>query len=64
MILGYTSELPYWKRIGKVVSGLKIVINNYRKDECVYYLFRNDKAIIFTMQTNRPFIFEEADMTI
>ena len=63
MIPGYTSDLPYWKRIGKVVSGLKSVINNYKKDECVYYLFRNDKAIIFTMLTNRPYIFEEADMT-
>ena len=63
MIPGYTSDLPYWKRIGKVVSGLKSVINLYQKDECVYYLFRNDKAIIFTMLTNRPYIFEEADMT-
>lgn len=63
MIPGYTSDLPYWKRIGKVVSGLKSVINRYKKDECVYYLFRNDKAIIFTLLCNRPYIFEEADMT-
>lgn len=63
MITGYTSDLPYWKRIGKVVSGLKSVINRYKNDECVFYLFRNDKAIFFTMLTNRPYIFEEADMT-
>lgn len=63
MIPGYSSDLPYWKRIGKVVKGLKCVINRYKKDECVYYLFRNDKAIIFTLLTTRPYIFEEADMT-
>lgn len=63
MIEGYSSDLPYWKRIGKNFRGLKCVINNYKKDECVYYLFRNDKAIIFSLLTNRPYIFEEADMT-
>lgn len=63
MLPGYTSDLPYWKRIGKVVNGLKSVISRYKKDECVYYLFRNDKAIIFTLLCNRPYIFEEADMT-
>ena len=63
MIPGYTSDLPYWKRIGKVVSGLRSVVKRYQKDECVYYLFRNDKAIMFTLLTNRPYIFEEADMT-
>lgn len=63
MIPGYTSDLPYWKRIGKVVSGLRGVIKRYKKDECVFYLFRNDKAIIFSFLCNRPYIFEEADMT-
>ena len=63
MIPGYTSDLSYRKRIGIVTSGLKSVINHYKKDECVYYLFRNDKAIIFSFLCNRPYIFEEADMT-
>lgn len=63
MIEGYSTDLPYWKRIGAVVKGLRSVIKHYSKDECVYYLFRNDKAIIFSLLTNRPYIFEEADMT-
>lgn len=63
MLPGYTSDLSYRKRIGKVVSGLKSVVSRYKKDESVYYLFRNDKAIMFALLTRRPFIFEEADMT-
>lgn len=63
MIDGYSSDLPYWKRIGKNIKGLKSVIRHYQNDECIYYLFRNDKAIIFSLLSKRPFIFEEADMT-
>lgn len=63
MIEGYSSDLPYLKRIGTVIRGLRSVINRYKDDECVYYLFRNDKAIIFTLLSSKPYIFEEADMT-
>ena len=63
MLEGFSADLPYLKRIGTVVKGLKNVVNHYKKDEAVYYLFRNDKAIIFTTLTRRPYVFEEADMT-
>lgn len=63
MLRGFSADMPYWKRIGTVVKGIRSVLSHYRDGEAVYYLFRNDKAIIFTLLTNRPYIFEEADMT-
>lgn len=63
MLEGYTADMPYRKRVGTVVKGLKSVLGHYKDEEAIYYLFRNDKAIIFTLLTNRPYIFEEADMT-
>ena len=63
LLKGFSADMPYWKRIGTVIRGMKSVLNSYKDDEALYYLFRNDKAIIFTLLTNRPYIFEEADMT-
>ena len=63
MLRGYTADMPYWKRIGTVFDGIKSVLSHYEVNEAIYYLFRNDKAIIFTLLTKRPYIFEEADMT-
>ena len=63
-ILGsFTSDIPYWKRIGLLKRGIKSVLAHYKDDECVYYLFRNDIAILFSLLSRRPYIFEEADMT-
>ena len=63
MLEGFSSDMPYWKRIGLVVKGLKSVLSHYNDNEAIYYLFRNDKAIFFTLLSSRPYIFEEADMT-
>lgn len=57
------SNLPYWKRIGIIRDGIKMVLNNTKNEACIYYLIRNDIALIYTFITHRPYIFEEADMT-
>lgn len=63
-ILGnFTSDIPYWKRISLLINGIKSILAHYKDDECVFYLFRNDIAILFSMLSRRPYIFEEADMT-
>ena len=63
LLKGYSADMPYWKRVGTIMKGMKNVLSHYKDDEAIYYLFRNDKAIIFSFLTKRPYIFEEADMT-
>lgn len=59
----FTSDSSYWSRIGVMRKGIRSVIKKYKDEECIFYLLKNDIAITFSYLTNRPYIFEEADMT-
>ncbi len=63
LIPGFSWGMAYWKRLGILRRGIKEVLKRHKKGECLYYLFRNDIALFFTMFSNRPYVFEEADMT-
>lgn len=55
--------IAYRKRIGLIAKGIRGVLKKTKKENCLFYIIRNDIAIIFTMISHRPYIFEEADMT-
>ncbi len=59
----FSNDLSYIKRIRLMISGIRYVLNSTKNTKCIYYLVRNDVAIIFNLLSNKPFIFEEADMT-
>ena len=59
---GFSSDIPYWKRIGILRKGIKSILSNYKEGECIYYLFRSDVALSFTLLSKEDYIFEEADM--
>ncbi len=59
----FSTNLPYSKRIGIMYKGIKSVLDKTKDETCIYYLMRNDIALIFTAISSKPYIFEEADMT-
>lgn len=58
-----SSDSSYISRIGILLRGVQKVLDFHRDEECIFYLFRNDIAQVFTSLSRRPYIFEEADMT-
>lgn len=59
----FSSNLPYIQRIRIIWKGIKSVLTKTQNEQCIYYLMRNDIALIFTAISSKPYIFEEADMT-
>lgn len=59
----FASDSSYWSRIGVMRKGIKSVIRKHRNEDCLFYLLKNDMAIIYSYLTDRPYVFEEADMT-
>lgn len=59
----FASDSSYWSRIGVMRKGIKGIIKRYNEEDCIFYLLKNDIAIVYSYLTNRPYIFEEADMT-
>lgn len=59
----FTNNLPYLNRIGIMYKGIKNVLKKTEHDRCVYYLIRNDVALLYSLISCKPYIFEEADMT-
>ena len=59
----FASESSYFSRIGVIWKGIKSVIDKHKDDDCVFYLLKNDMAIVYSYLSTRPYIFEEADMT-
>lgn len=62
IIEGFSSDVPYWKRIGILKRGINSILEEHNESDCIYYLFRSDLALAFTFLSKRPYIFEEADM--
>ena len=59
----FSNNVPYWKRIKIMRDGIKRVLDETKGQKCIYYLIRNDVALIYSFMSHRPYIFEEADMT-
>lgn len=59
----FTSESSYFSRIGVIHRGIKKVLEKHKGDECIFYLLKSDMAIMYSYLSNRPYVFEEADMT-
>lgn len=59
----FSNNVPYWKRVKIMRDGIKRVLNKTKGQKCIYYLIRNDVALVYSFMSRRPYIFEEADMT-
>ena len=59
----FSNNVPYWKRIKMMRDGIKQVLDETKGQNCIFYLIRNDVALIYSFMSKRPYIFEEADMT-
>ena len=59
----FSNDLPYLKRVKTMWKGIKYVLNKTKDMDCIYYLIRNDVAILYSMMSKKPYIFEEADLT-
>lgn len=60
---GFSSDSSYLSRLGIIRRGIKSVLEKHKDDDCIFYLLKNDMAIVYSFLSNRPYIFEEADMT-
>lgn len=59
----FSSASSYFSRLNVLIKGIRSVVKKHEKEDCVFYLFRNDIAIIYSFITRHPYVFEEADMT-
>ncbi len=59
----FSNNTSYYKRISIMLKGIRRVLKQTREEECIYYLMRNDVALLYTLVSSKPYIFEEADMT-
>lgn len=59
----FSNDLPYLRRIRLMWKALKGVLRKTKDENCIYYLIRNDVALLYSFMSNKPYIFEEADMT-
>ena len=59
----FSNNLSYLSRIGIMYKGIKSVLEKTKYDRCIYYLIRNDVALLYSLMCCKPYIFEEADMT-
>lgn len=59
----FSSKSSYLSRVGMMRNGIRDIISKHRKEDCVYYLFGGDVAVLFPRFASLPYIFEEADMT-
>lgn len=58
-----SSDSSYISRVSTIRKGIKYIVKKHREDDCVFYLLKNDTAIIYSTVSKHPYIFEEADMT-
>lgn len=63
IIGNFSNDMPYFRRIALMIKGIQYVLKKTKGSNCVYYLVRNDVAILYSLICRRPYIFEEADMT-
>ena len=58
----YKNVVPYYKRVLMIIRAVRKILNQYKKQDVVYYLFGLDIAMAFSLQSKRPYIFEESDL--
>lgn len=59
----FGNDTPYRNRIGIMKRGIKRVLDETKGKKCIYYLIRTEVALVYMFLSNRPYIYEEADMT-
>ena len=62
MIGRIPSKLPYARRIGVIYRGIRQVLRRERDPNVLFYLFQLDIAWIYSLQSRRPYVFEESDL--
>lgn len=63
IVVGDLSGLPYIKRLGCICRGIKSVLDKHKTEDVVYHLFNLQIAMFFRIFSNKPYIYEEADLT-
>lgn len=59
----YSNTLPYSKRLLILWHGIRGIINRHRNEDVVYYLFGLDISMVFKLICDKPFVYEESDLT-
>lgn len=59
----FSNDLPYISRIKILLRGIKYVLHKTRNQDVIYYLVRQDVAMVYSFISRKPYIYEEADMT-
>lgn len=58
----YDNSTTYKQRVPTIYRGIKSVINQYKNEDVLFYLFGLDVAVLFRIQSSRPYIYEEEDL--
>ena len=59
----FSNETPYWKRLGYMRKCMAPVIRKHLNDDCVFYLFGLDTALVArTISHKFKYIYEESDL--
>lgn len=60
----FGNTLSYFQRINLMRKGIKKVVKAHKKQPVIYYLFNLDVAVIaYWLIKNKPYIYEESDLT-
>lgn len=58
----YDNSTSYKQRVPIIYRGIKSVINQYKNEEVLFYLFGLDVVGLFSLQSSKPYIYEEEDL--
>lgn len=56
------TSLNYIRRTGTIYKGIREVLKKTKKENTLYYIFGFDNAVLFRLQSNRKYIYEESDL--
>lgn len=59
----FSNTVSYFKRIGIIRKGIKMVMKENRRYNGIFYLFNLDIASIAYWMIDKPYIYEESDLT-
>lgn len=58
----FTNDAPYKDRITLMYKSIRSVIQTYKNEDVIYYLFSLDVALLFKLQSRNKYIYEESDL--
>lgn len=59
----FSNSTSYFGRVPVIYKGVRDVLRKTEEQKCLYYLIGLDVALAFRLQSDKPYIFEEADIT-